>query len=313
MNTKLWGDLVLKSDRVGLHMGLHINIIAYVAIFWFKLVRACSPEWLGMIRKDHNISGGVWGCNVIDLIFYCTMHDLPHIRNTYVLYVYVVHTVSISRWYSRFTDSVHGRSLHGYTRAVDSPGKGPLGYPRTVNTTYSQEYSIFGRGYNIYSGFSTSLGRDNPVSRTYWYSLYACEHYFKIRDNPVLVQPLYNRTRFSTGDKPGDSRSRRRFYERRNKMCRAIFFQKREKRATKKACELQRTHQIVATHQMWVTLLELTAVEMPRSEYGASKIISTNHFISQVMRVMVPARFKPRKRAGVYFKREVRCRHPVAQ
>jgi hypothetical protein len=31
------------------------------------------------------------------------------------------------------------------------------------------------------------------------------------------------------------------------------------------------------------------------------------------MRVMVPARFKPRKRAGVYFKRDARCRHPVAQ
>jgi hypothetical protein len=59
--------------------------------------------------------------------------------------------------------------------------------------------------------------------------------------------------------------------------------------------------------------LRLTAVEMSGSEYGASKNISSNHFTSQVMRVMVPARFKSRKRAGVYFKREVRCRHPVAQ
>jgi hypothetical protein len=57
-----------------------------------------------------------------------------------------------------------------------------------------------------WNGMHTSLGRDNPVSRTYWYSLYACEHYFKIKDNPVLVHPLYNRTRFSTGDQSGDRR-----------------------------------------------------------------------------------------------------------
>jgi hypothetical protein len=33
MNTKYWGDLVLKSDRVGLHIASRINITSYVSIF----------------------------------------------------------------------------------------------------------------------------------------------------------------------------------------------------------------------------------------------------------------------------------------
>jgi hypothetical protein len=56
---------------------------------------------------------------------------------------------------------------------------------------------------------STSLGRDNPISRTYWYSLYACELYVYIYDNnPIFVQPLYKSTSFTTGDQSGDRRDR---------------------------------------------------------------------------------------------------------
>jgi hypothetical protein len=87
----------------------------------------------------------------------------------------------------------------------------------------------------------------------------------------------------------------------------------REETATKRACELTRMIVFWGCIKCESRCLRLTAVEMSGSEYGASKIISTNHFTSQIMRVMVPAHFKSRKRAGVYFKREVRCRHPVAQ
>jgi hypothetical protein len=41
----------------------------------------------GMIRDDHNISGGRGAtrrCIVIGLTFYCMMHALPYIRNTYI-------------------------------------------------------------------------------------------------------------------------------------------------------------------------------------------------------------------------------------
>jgi hypothetical protein len=54
----------------------------------------------------------------------------------------------------------------------------------------------------------TSLGRDNPISCTYWYSLYACELYVYIYDNPIFVQPLYKSTSFTTGDQSGDRRDR---------------------------------------------------------------------------------------------------------
>jgi hypothetical protein len=91
------------------------------------------------------------------------------------------------------------------------------------------------------------------------------------------------------------------------------LFQKRKERATKMACELPRTQKILVAHHMRVALLALAAVEMPGSEYGASGLRLTNHFTIQVMRVMVTVRFKSRKRAGMCFMREVRCRHPVAQ
>lgn len=135
---------------------------------------------------------------------------------------------------------------------------------------------------------------------------------------------LYRSTSFTTGDQSGDrrdrdlcrSRSIRSQYPRNDgrrdaSSDRLMFL--REETATKRACELTRTTVFPGCIKCESRCLRLTAVEMSGSEYGASKIISTNHFISQVMRAMVPARFKYRKRAGVYFKREVRCRHPVAQ
>jgi hypothetical protein len=87
----------------------------------------------------------------------------------------------------------------------------------------------------------------------------------------------------------------------------------RDETVIKRACELMRTRVFLCCIKCESRCLRLTAVEMSGSEYGASKIISTNHFTSQVMQVMVPAHFKSRKRVGVYFKRDVRCRHPVAQ
>jgi hypothetical protein len=97
----------------------------------------------------------------------------------------------------------------------------------------------------------TSLGRDNPISRTYWYSLYTCELYVYIYDNPVFVQPLYRSTSVTTSDQSGDrrdrdlrrSRSIRSQYPRNDgrdaSSDRLMFL--REETAINRACELTRT------------------------------------------------------------------------